>query len=122
MALLLVYKLSSLSNFHCIDTINIFVSFKIGDILVNGRPRDASFNRLVSYVMKDDVHLPLLTVRETLTFSARLRVDDADKSDEALRVRVDMNIKMLGLKGCANTIIGNESIHITHKPSCHLHN
>jgi ABC-type multidrug transport system ATPase subunit len=78
-----------------------------GDIVVNGLPRDHSFNRMVSYAMKDDVHIPLLTVRETLTFSAKLRAPPADNNDQSIKLRVDLNIKLLGLRGCANTIIGN---------------
>jgi ABC-type multidrug transport system ATPase subunit len=77
-----------------------------GDVVINGRPRDKSFGRQVAYVMKDDIHLPLLTVRETLTFSAKLR-GETTNSDQATSIHVDMSIKLLGLRGCANTIIGN---------------
>jgi ABC-type multidrug transport system ATPase subunit len=57
--------------------------------------------------MKEDIHLPLLTVRETLTFSAKLRVPSNERNDIAIKFRVDVLMKMLGLRGCSNTIIGN---------------
>ncbi|KAL3456007.1 ATP-binding cassette transporter [Aspergillus heterothallicus] len=44
-----------------------------GDICVNGRPRDVSFQREVGYVQQQDLHLQTTTVREALQFSACLR-------------------------------------------------
>jgi ATP-binding cassette subfamily G (WHITE) protein 2 (PDR) len=44
-----------------------------GEILINGKARDASFDRLVGYITKEDIHQPILTVKETLMFSAQLR-------------------------------------------------
>jgi ABC-type multidrug transport system ATPase subunit len=82
-----------------------------GDVVINGRPRDESFNRQVGYVMKDDIHLPLMTVRETMTFSAKLRWSPIPNACEQVsQVRVDTIIKLLGLRGCANTIIGDGTI------------
>ncbi|CAM6018336.1 unnamed protein product [Sphagnum balticum] len=45
-----------------------------GAILVNGKLMDDNFKRLSGYVMQDDMLFPLLTPRETLLFSARLRL------------------------------------------------
>ena len=45
-----------------------------GEILFNGVPRDATFWRESSYVKQDDIHIALLTVRETLHFAAKLRM------------------------------------------------
>lgn len=42
-------------------------------MLVNGSPRTASFQRKTGYVQQQDVHLPTSTVREALEFSALLR-------------------------------------------------
>lgn len=41
-----------------------------GDMLVNGRPIDASFERRTGYVQQQDIHIAELTVRESLQFSA----------------------------------------------------
>lgn len=47
-------------------------------ILVNGHPMDRQhFRRISGYVMQDDALFPMLTVRETLLYSARLRIPSA---------------------------------------------
>jgi ABC-type multidrug transport system ATPase subunit len=81
-----------------------------GEILINGKARDASFDRLVGYITKEDIHQPILTVKETLMFSAQLRADGYDRSKRALSARVDIVLKMLGLRGAANTIVGDGTI------------
>lgn len=58
-----------------------------------------------AYVMQQDVLLPMLTVRETLIYSADLRL--AGMSKEQRREAVEAVILELGLKECANTRIGN---------------
>ncbi len=45
-----------------------------GDMLVNGKPIDISFERRTGYVQQQDIHISELTVRESLQFSARMRV------------------------------------------------
>ena len=42
-------------------------------MLLNGRPLRKDFERITGYVEQMDVHVPLLTVREALRFSAKLR-------------------------------------------------
>jgi hypothetical protein len=43
-----------------------------GQILFNGEERSIGIMRQTAYVMQDTVHIPVLTVRETLQFAARL--------------------------------------------------
>lgn len=59
-----------------------------------------------AYVMQQDVLLPTLTVRETLHYSAELRLPSSFSADERARV-VEEVILQLGLKECANTRIGD---------------
>ncbi|XP_023516989.1 ABC transporter G family member 38-like [Cucurbita pepo subsp. pepo] len=96
--------------------------------------------RTAAYVSQYDIHLPLMTVRETLMFSARCQGigTSYDMLIELLRKEKEMNIKpdpyidalmkasvlkgqkedivteyilkILGLDVCADTIIGNEMI------------
>ncbi|KAI9816598.1 MAG: hypothetical protein M1827_001730 [Pycnora praestabilis] len=61
-----------------------------------------------AYVMQQDVLLPTLTVRETLQYSADLRLPPPTTQEERRRV-VDEVIMELGLKECANTKIGNHA-------------
>jgi len=59
-----------------------------------------------AYVMQQDVLLPTLTVRETLQYSADLRLPPSTSARDRHRV-VDEVIRELGLKECADTRIGN---------------
>ena len=59
-----------------------------------------------AYVMQQDILLPTLTVRETLRYSADLRLPPSTTAEERLRV-VEEVILELGLKECADTRIGN---------------
>ena len=68
-------------------------------------------NVLVFVIMQDDAVYPTLTTRETLMFSARLRLPGSMKLEEK-RKRVESLIEMLGLKECADTYVGDEKVTI----------
>jgi ATP-binding cassette subfamily G (WHITE) protein 2 (PDR) len=76
-----------------------------GQMLVDGRPRDTSFQRKTGYVQQQDLHLETSTVREALRFSALLRqpatVSKKDKYDYVEEV-----IKMLGMEEYAEAVVG----------------
>ena len=57
---------------------------------------------------QDDVLFPHLTVAETLTFSAQLRLPTQMLSREAKVERAKMVMAELGLQRCHDTIIGNQ--------------
>lgn len=59
-----------------------------------------------AYVMQQDILLPTLTVRETLRYSANLRLPPETPAGDRLTV-VEEVIRELGLKECADTRIGN---------------
>ncbi|KAL2653768.1 hypothetical protein R1flu_021896 [Riccia fluitans] len=80
-----------------------------GAVYANGETIDESFKRLSGYVMQDDALFPMLTVRETLLFSARLRLP-GNMAYEEKQMRVENMINQLGLKRCADTRVGNEKI------------
>ncbi|KAL6202159.1 hypothetical protein ACLB2K_025869 [Fragaria x ananassa] len=78
-----------------------------GQVLVNNLPMEAeSFLRMSGYVTQDDALFPLLTVEETLTYSALLRLPGG-RSEAATRVRQLM--KELGLEHVAASRIGGGS-------------
>jgi ABC-type multidrug transport system ATPase subunit/ABC-type multidrug transport system permease subunit len=58
-----------------------------------------------AYVMQEDVLVPTLTVRETLRYSADLRLPPPTTQEERYAI-VEQVILELGLKECANTRIG----------------
>ncbi|KAG5993385.1 hypothetical protein E4U52_001993 [Claviceps spartinae] len=75
-----------------------------GTVTFNGRAGVHSIRH--SYVMQQDVLLPTLTVRETLQYSAALRLPSSTPQETRDRV-VEEVILELGLKECADTRIGN---------------
>eukprot|EP00045_Choanoeca_perplexa_P006495 m.55527 g.55527 ORF g.55527 m.55527 type:complete len:690 (-) comp13657_c0_seq1:26-2095(-) len=81
-----------------------------GRILVNGEKRDFnSFRKISAYVLQQDVFFAELTVKETIRFSAELRLPRT-MSKEAKDARVEQVITELGLKKCQDTLVGNEII------------
>lgn len=66
------------------------------------------FLHLSSYVEQLDIQSPQLTVRETVLFSARLRLDaNKVKTDEEKQKFCDLVIKMLELTPLKDSLIGS---------------
>ncbi|KAF6989155.1 hypothetical protein CFC21_006521 [Triticum aestivum] len=80
-------------------------AFLSGTILLNGRKANLSFGA-AAYVTQDDNLIGTLTVRETISYSARLRLPDNMPMDEK-RALVEGTIVEMGLQDCADTVIGN---------------
>ncbi|KAL9476207.1 hypothetical protein ACSS6W_006048 [Trichoderma asperelloides] len=76
-----------------------------GDMLVNGKPRDPSFQRKTGYVQQQDLHLETATVRESLRFSAMLRQPKSVSKKEKFAF-VEEVIKMLNMEEFANAVVG----------------
>lgn len=76
-----------------------------GEMLVDGRPRDQSFQRKTGYVQQQDVHLSTSTVREALRFSAILRQPGHVSRQEKLDY-VEEVIKLLGMESYADAVVG----------------
>jgi len=80
-----------------------------GKMLFNGAlPSDTVIKSLCSYVTQDDdALLPYLTVRETLHYAAQLRLPNSMSKLEKKRRADDVILKM-GLRDCADNLIGSE--------------
>ncbi|KGO66421.1 CDR ABC transporter [Penicillium italicum] len=76
-----------------------------GDMFVNGRGLDQSFQRKTGYVQQQDLHLDTATVRESLRFSAMLR-QPASVSVQEKYDYVEDVIKMLKMEEFAEAIVG----------------
>ncbi|KAH2334635.1 hypothetical protein KXW28_007780 [Aspergillus fumigatus] len=76
-----------------------------GDMFVNGKPLDSSFQRKTGYVQQQDLHLETATVRESLRFSAMLR-QPASVSKEEKYAYVEEVIKMLNMEDFAEAVVG----------------
>ncbi|KAI8927875.1 P-loop containing nucleoside triphosphate hydrolase protein [Entophlyctis helioformis] len=78
-----------------------------GDVLVNGSPRNPStWQSQCAYVEQDDLMFKTLSVEETLTYSAMLRLPESMPTAEKTR-RVNDIIMDLGLNNCRSTRIGD---------------
>ncbi|CAI0392504.1 unnamed protein product [Linum tenue] len=80
-------------------------AFLSGSILLNGRKTKLSFGT-AAYVTQDDNLIGTLTVRETISYSARLRLPDKMPWSEK-RALIESTIVEMGLQDCADTVIGN---------------
>jgi ATP-binding cassette subfamily G (WHITE) protein 2 (PDR) len=76
-----------------------------GDMLIDGRPCDDSFQRKTGYVQQQDLHLEISTVREALVFSALLR-QPADIPRRNKISYVEEVIRMLGMEEYADAVVG----------------
>lgn len=82
-----------------------------GKLTFNGAmPSDSVIRSVCSYVCQDDeALLPSLTVRETLRFAAGLRLPSFLSTAEKHQRAEEVLLKM-GLKDCANNLVGNDLI------------
>lgn len=76
-----------------------------GEMLVDGKPRDDSFQRKTGYAQQQDLHLSTSTVREALTFSALLR-QPAHVSRQEKTDYVEEVIKLLEMSEYADAVVG----------------
>ncbi|KAL5740963.1 hypothetical protein ACOSQ2_030143 [Xanthoceras sorbifolium] len=79
-----------------------------GTVTLNGEALESRILKVISaYVMQDDLLFPMLTVEETLMFSAEFRLPRS-VSKQKKRERVQTLIDQLGLQSAAKTVIGDE--------------
>lgn len=76
-----------------------------GEMLVDGRLRDTSFQRKTGYVQQQDLHLATSTVRDALKFSALLR-QPADVPRAEKLAYVEEVIKLLDMEEYADAVVG----------------
>lgn len=76
-----------------------------GDLLVNGHKSSLAFGRS-AYVTQDEMMIGTLTVRESLVYTALLRLP-ASMSSQDKEARADEVLAELGLADAGDTLIGN---------------
>lgn len=79
-----------------------------GEVYVNGFVRGPNFKRIAGYVYQDDKLMGTLTVREHLTFVAKLRLDARLPNTYKLQ-RVDEVLKELNISRIVDSFIGTET-------------
>ena len=84
-----------------------------GDVRVNGHAQEAnSFRRTSGYVEQFDVQSPQLTVRETVEFSTKMRLDESIHIETKLKFSEQI-LDMLELNSIGDIIVGNLSFEQT---------
>lgn len=78
-----------------------------GAIRFRGQPRTARTKRDIGYVMQDDVFFSQLTVRETLEFTANIRIPSS-VSLQSKKNKVEEVLNRLRLLHCQHTRIGDQ--------------
>ncbi|KAL4284919.1 hypothetical protein GQ457_16G021420 [Hibiscus cannabinus] len=81
------------------------VKFHSGTITYNNQPYSNSLRWRIGFVLQDDVAFPHLTVKETLTYAALLRLPNTLTMQQK-KERATSVISELGLVRCQNTVIG----------------
>jgi len=96
-------KSTLLNTLACRLDVNTIVQ---GEMRLNGCPyNNAELKRIAGYVMQDDLLNGSLTVEETLTYTAELRLP-RDFTDKQRRTRVEDVMIDLGLIHVRNVIVG----------------
>uniref|UniRef100_A0A6U1MQ19 ABC transporter domain-containing protein n=1 Tax=Fibrocapsa japonica TaxID=94617 RepID=A0A6U1MQ19_9STRA len=78
-----------------------------GKIFINGLPVTKSWKRRMGFVFQDDLMLSNLTVRETIMYSAKLRLPQSMPT-ATKEAKVDALLDLLSLQKCAHSKIGSE--------------
>nr|GMD69696.1 ABC transporter G family member 15-like [Ipomoea batatas] len=76
-----------------------------GNVILNGRKTKLN-NGAVAYVTQEDLLMGTLTVRETITYSAHLRLPSNLRRSEVDEI-IENVIMEMGLQECADQLIGN---------------
>eukprot|EP00026_Physarum_polycephalum_P000679 Phypoly_transcript_00680.p1 GENE.Phypoly_transcript_00680~~Phypoly_transcript_00680.p1 ORF type:complete len:1306 (+),score=176.26 Phypoly_transcript_00680:244-4161(+) len=81
-----------------------------GEVLFNGKPaNERTHHREVAFVSQEDVHFPMLTIKETFEFSMKCQADK-NSSAESRQTRIQLLLKLLDLKHVENTLVGNDLV------------
>ncbi len=80
-----------------------------GEVLINGYKPTRRMKRQTAYVLQDDIFFANLTVRETLNYTAYLKLSKKLTLKEK-RERVEEALSEMGLQRASNTIIGGHFV------------
>ena len=82
-----------------------------GEVRLNGHLQESkSFRRCTGYVEQFDTQTPQLTIRETVAFSAKMRLDENDPAvtAESIESFVDQTLRMLELSAIQHYLVGSD--------------
>ncbi|KAG2591321.1 ABC transporter G family member 38-like [Panicum virgatum] len=77
-----------------------------GEIYISGYPKNqATFARISGYCEQNDIHSPQITIRESLLFSAFLRLPN-EVTNQEKKIFVDEVMELVELNGLKDAIVG----------------
>jgi ABC-type multidrug transport system ATPase subunit len=80
-----------------------------GDVRVNGHTQEANtFRRMSGYVEQFDVQSPQLTIRETVEFSTKMRLDESIPVETKLKFSEKI-LDMLELNSIGHLLVGSDT-------------
>ena len=82
-----------------------------GEVRLNGHLQESkSFRRCTGYVEQFDTQTPQLSIRETVAFSAKMRLDENDPAvtTESIDSFVDQTLRMLELTAIQHYLVGSD--------------
>ncbi|SPN79811.1 ABC2 type transporter superfamily protein [Brazilian cedratvirus IHUMI] len=78
----------------------------VGEVTLNGeKAKPSLLKRLVGYAMQDEVFFHHLTVRETISFAARMKMEEGSSKE-----RTEELLEKLSLQRCADTPVGGPTV------------
>ncbi|KAJ1392752.1 P-loop containing nucleoside triphosphate hydrolase [Sesbania bispinosa] len=80
-----------------------------GSITYNDQPYSKFLKSRIGFVTQDDVLFPHLTVKETLTYAARLKLPNTLTKEQKEKRALDVIVE-LGLERCQDTMIGGSFV------------
>ncbi|KAJ0714661.1 putative ABC transporter, AAA+ ATPase domain, ABC-2 type transporter [Helianthus annuus] len=80
-----------------------------GSITYNDQPYSKSLKSRIGFVTQDDILFPHLTVKETITYAALLKLPKTLTKQTKVKQAEDV-IRELGLERCQDTMIGNSFV------------
>mmetsp|Transcript_2975 Transcript_2975/g.7846 ORF Transcript_2975/g.7846 Transcript_2975/m.7846 type:complete len:667 (-) Transcript_2975:162-2162(-) len=81
------------------------IEFDEGEVQFGGLGWSKALKRRIAFVEQDDIVYGELSVRQSLTFLAKLRLKDTDEA--AIKARVDETLQLLRLDGVADSLVGS---------------
>ncbi|KAL9643147.1 hypothetical protein ABK040_001636 [Willaertia magna] len=79
-----------------------------GQVYLNGKEDDlTNFKKLTAFVPQNDIMLPMMTIKETIHFAAKTRLDKRKEIQE-VRDLINGILSILGLDEIKHSIIGDE--------------
>ncbi|KAK3585439.1 hypothetical protein CHS0354_020158 [Potamilus streckersoni] len=89
-----------------LNTLSGRLSIDSGEVTLNGIPVDRRIKRKICYVLQNDIFFSNLTLKETLSFTAILRLPEEMPQEDKLDKMMTL-AKELGLQRCMDTTMGD---------------